>query len=139
MSPNMALGSCPTGWCKSGGGGFAALRRVWPVSSGCHGGQLDQGIIAQRCDGFQCHVAGPLDRPFIILLEQDGAGQAGNGVLIGEDADDLGAALDLAVQPFQRIGRVDLGPGSLGKLIKASTSVSASSIWAASLATLGLI
>ena len=113
MSPNMALGSYPMGWCRSGGG-FAALRRVWPVSLGCHGGQLDEGIIAQRCDGFQCHVAGPLDRPFIILLEQDGADQAGNGVLIGEDADDLGAALDLAVQPFQRIGRVDL-PGSVAR------------------------
>src|SRR5271156_608906 len=92
-------------------------------------------------------VAGPLDRPFIVLLEQDGADQADNGLLIGEDADDLGAALDLAVQPFQRIGRVDLGPvvprfregRLLGKLIKASTSVSASSIRAASLATLGLI
>jgi hypothetical protein len=44
------------------------------------------------------------------LLEQESADQAGNGVLIGEDADHLGAALDLAVQPFQRIGRVDLGP-----------------------------
>jgi hypothetical protein len=38
--------------------------------------------------GFQCHVARPLDRPFIVLFEQDGADQAGNGLLIGEDADD---------------------------------------------------
>jgi hypothetical protein len=48
-------------------------------------------------DGFQCHVARPLDSPFIVLLEQDGADRAVNGFLIGEDADDLGAALDLAV------------------------------------------
>ena len=26
-------------------------------------------IIAQRRDGFQCHVASPLDGPFIVLLE----------------------------------------------------------------------
>jgi hypothetical protein len=42
------------------------------------------------------------------LLEHDGADQAGDGFLIGEDADHLGAALGIAVQPFQRIGRVDL-------------------------------
>ena len=88
---------------------------------------------------FPVSCSGPLDRPFIVLLEQDGADQAGDGVLIGEDADNFGAALDLTVQPFQRIGRVDLGPVVFGKLIKASTSVSASSIRAASLATLGLI
>jgi hypothetical protein len=29
-------------------------------------------------------------------LEQDGANQSGNGFLIGEDTDDLGATLDLA-------------------------------------------
>src|SRR6266705_1484620 len=45
-------------------------RQGWPVSSGCrHGGQLDQGILAQRGDGFQRHVAGPLDGPFVILLQ----------------------------------------------------------------------
>jgi len=116
------------------------------VSSGCHGGQLEDRIFAQWSDRFQGHVAGALDGPFIVLLEQDGADQAGDGVLIGEDADDLGAPLDLAVEPFQRIGAVDFQPvvprfregRLLGKLIKASTSASASSIRAASLATLGL-
>jgi hypothetical protein len=38
-----------------------SLRRVWPVMSGGHGGQLDEGIVAQRCHGFQGHVAGALD------------------------------------------------------------------------------
>jgi hypothetical protein len=69
----------------------------------------------------------------VVLVEQDGADQAGNGLFIGKDADHLGAALDLTVKPFQRIGRVDLGPvvprfregRLLGKLIKASTSASA--------------
>jgi hypothetical protein len=71
--------------------------------------ELDERIMAKRSDGFQCHVARPLDRPFIVLLEQDGADRAGNGFLIGEDVDDLGAARDLAVQPLQRIDRMDLG------------------------------
>jgi hypothetical protein len=35
--------------------------------------------------------------PFIVLLEQDGAEQAGDGVLVEEAAYDVGTALDLAV------------------------------------------
>ena len=103
-------------------------------------------MLAQWSDGFQGHVAGALHRPFIVLLEQDGADQAGDGVLVGEDADDVGAALDLAIEAFQWIGAVDLRPvvprfregGLLGKLMKARTSASASSISMASFATLGL-
>ena len=34
---------------------------------------------------FPAHVAGPLDCPTIIMLEQDGADEAGNGVFGGED------------------------------------------------------
>ena len=66
--------------------------------------------MAQGSDGFQRHVTGALNGPFIVLLEQDRADEAGDGGLVGEDADDIGAALDLAVEPFQRIGGVDLGP-----------------------------
>ena len=87
-----------------------------------------------------------LDGPFIVLLEQDRADQAGDGILIGEDANDVGAPLDLAVEPLQRIGGVDLRPviprfregRLLGKLINARTSASALSISAASFANLGL-
>ena len=78
-------------------GGLAAV-------SGCHGWQADDGIIAQGRDGFQGHVAGALDGPFIVLLEQDGADEADDGGLVGEDADDLGAALDLAVEALERVG-----------------------------------
>jgi hypothetical protein len=131
-SPRANLQLCPRGGVRAGW--VWPLRAGWPVRSGCRGGQLDERIIAQRCEGFQCHVARPRDSPLIVLLEQDGTDQAGNG-----DADNLGAALDLTVQSYQWIGRVDLGPVVPGKLIKASTSVSASSIRAASLVTLGLI
>ena len=82
----------------------------------------------------------------IILLEQDSADQAGDGICVGEDADDVGAALDLAIESLQRVGGVDLRPvvprfregKLLGKLMKARTSASAWSIRMASFATLGL-
>jgi hypothetical protein len=61
-----------------------------------HGGQADDGIIAQRCDGFQHHLARALHSPFIVLLEQDCADQTGDGGLVGEDADDVCGSLDLA-------------------------------------------
>jgi hypothetical protein len=44
----------------------------------------------------------------IILLQQDSPDEADDGLVIGEDADDLGAALDLAVDALDRIGGVQL-------------------------------
>jgi hypothetical protein len=35
-----------------------------------------------------------------VLFGQDGADEADQGVAAGEDPDDVGAAADLAVQPF---------------------------------------
>jgi hypothetical protein len=35
-----------------------------------------------------------------VGLDQDSAGQAEQGVGVGEDADDVGAAFDLLVQPL---------------------------------------
>ena len=64
---------------------------------------------------FQGHVAGALDSPLIVLLEQDRPDQAGDRGLVGEDADHVGAAFDLAVDAPQRIGRVDLGPVLFGE------------------------
>ena len=73
--------------------------------SGGHGRQLDKGIVAQRCDGFQGHVAGALDGPFIVLFQKDSPDEADDGLVVGEDADDLGAALDLTVDALDRVGR----------------------------------
>jgi len=56
-----------------------------------------------------------LDGPLVVLLEEDGADEAGDGCLVGEDADDLGAALDLAVEPLERVRRVELLPVLLGE------------------------
>jgi len=76
----------------------------WGPVSGCQGRQADDGIIAERGDGFQGHVTGSLDGPFVVLFEQDGADQSNQGVLIGEDADHVGTAFHLLVEALQRIG-----------------------------------
>ena len=51
------------------------------------------------------HIA-VLQLPFIVLLEQYRANQPNDGGLIGEDADDIGAPLDLLVEPLERVGAV---------------------------------
>ena len=50
--------------------------------SGGHGGQADDGIIADRRDCFQRHVAGALHSPFAVLFEEDGADEACDGGLV---------------------------------------------------------
>ncbi len=75
------------------------------------------GSSSDGGDGFQRHVAGALDGPFIVLLEQDRLDQPDNGVFIGEDADDLDEALDLAAEPLERIAAVELRPMLVGKLM----------------------
>ncbi len=59
-----------------------------------HGGQLDERIVAQGGDRFQRHVAGASDGLFVILLQEDGADEPDDGRVIGEAADDFGAAFD---------------------------------------------
>src|SRR3546814_13445541 len=49
------------------------------------------------------------DLPFIVLLQQQGADQAGDGGLVGKDPDHLAAALDLAVEALERVGGMELG------------------------------
>jgi hypothetical protein len=46
--------------------------------------EADGGIIAQRRDGFQGHVAAALECPFVVLLEQDRADEVYDGVLVGK-------------------------------------------------------
>jgi len=72
-------------------------------------GQADGRILAQGGDAFQGHAAAALDPP-LVLLEQQGADEAPDCCLVEEDADHLGAPLDLDVEAFKRIGGMDLGP-----------------------------
>lgn len=86
--------------------------------SGCHLGQADHGIIAQGRDGFSRHVACPfpLNGPLIVLLKQIAPTHADNGLFVWKDPHDVGASLDLTVQPLDRIGRVQLRPMCGGKV-----------------------
>src|SRR6188768_4553751 len=80
-----------------------ACAPAWPGRS-VRQGQADDGIIGDGGDGLKGHVAGALDGPLVVLFEEDGADEACDGGLVGKDADDLGAALDLAVDPLEGIG-----------------------------------
>jgi hypothetical protein len=74
---------------------------------------------ASRCGqlghDFDLHVA-VLQLPFVVLLEQHRADQPDNRGFIGENANNVGAALDFFVEPFQRVCNryEDRGACSLG-------------------------
>ena len=59
------------------------------------------GDEAEPCpaEGVEAHVAAGLD-PFVVLLGEDGADESDQGGAVGEDADDVGAAADLPVEPL---------------------------------------
>ena len=82
-----------------GGGQFGC---VW-------GGDLLEGLVDEG-HGFFGEVAAFGDGPLVVLVQQDGADEADHGGVVGEDADDVGAALDLFVDPLERVRRGDLAP-----------------------------
>jgi len=55
----------------------AVLSGAGPLS-GCHGEQADGGIIADRQQGSWNHAAA-LGGPFVVLPQQDGAVEPGDG------------------------------------------------------------
>lgn len=67
-------------------------------------------IIAELGEFFQGHVARTAGCPFVVLLQEHGAHETHDCRFVGEDRDHVGAALDLAVQAFERVRRVQLRP-----------------------------
>ena len=63
-------------------------------------------------DRFQRVVAevAAADEPLVVLLDHDAGGQPDQRAVVGEDADDVGAAPDLAVDPLERVGLAQLAP-----------------------------
>ena len=107
------FGAASSGWSCSEGG-------RWRHFFGrC--GELGHGRFGE--------VAAFGDLPFVVGLDQHGPGQAEQRGGVGEHTDDVGAALDLLVDPFQRVGRPDLLPVRDGKSAKAVTSTFAASSW----------
>jgi hypothetical protein len=64
----------------------------------------------EHCHGAFGEVTAVADLPFVVGLGEHGSGEAEQGGGVGEDADDVGAALDLLVQPLERVGAPDLLP-----------------------------
>jgi hypothetical protein len=83
--------------------------------SGGRSWQTDDGIIAQGRDGFQPYVAGALNDPFVVLIQQRCADKSDEGNFIGEADDDFAAPLGLAVDAFEQVCAVDLGGMGAGK------------------------
>lgn len=64
--------------------------------------------IAHLVDGFELSLASALNGPLVVVLEEDGAFEPDDGIAVGEDADDLHPALDLAVEALNWVGAVEL-------------------------------
>jgi hypothetical protein len=75
---------------------------------------------------LEAHVAAG-DRPFVVLLSQQGADEADDRWPGGEDAHDVGAASDLFVKTFLGVVGPDLAPVGLGNPVNAKISLPAAS------------
>ena len=83
-------------------------------------------------------VAAVADLPLIMGFDQDRPGQAQQGVGVGEHAHDVGAPLDLLVEPLKGLVDQTFFQWLGGKLVKASRSSALSRSMASSLAGTGV-
>jgi len=97
----------------------------WTAVSGCDERQADAEIMAQWGDGFQGHVAGTLNGPFIILFEQQCTNQPDHRGFVREDTHDLTAPFDLALSRSSGLVLWILVRCCAGKPMSARTSASA--------------
>ena len=79
------------GWTLCGDGGDGHL-----LVDGVLVGDLGESAFGEDVEGEVAALLGP----FVVLLGEHGADQADQGGAVGEDADDVGAAADLAVESF---------------------------------------
>ena len=85
---------------------------------GGSGGRLLSGLWFARAAGAGHDVQAEVGRPSAqtpVLFGQDRADESDQGVAVGEDADDVGAAADLLVQPLLGVVGLDLPPDLLRK------------------------
>lgn len=61
-------------------------------------------------DGAKRHIATTRNHPFIVLFEQQCPDEADDGSRGCEDADDIGAPIDLAIEALNRTRRMQLRP-----------------------------
>ena len=70
--------------------------------------------MAGACQHVQAEVTPAFD-PVVVLLGQDGADQADQGVASGEDTDHVGPPADLSIEALLGIVGPDLSPDFLGE------------------------
>ena len=78
---------------------------------------VDVVVAEDEREGLLGEVAAA-DEPFVVLLDQQRAGEPDRAGVVGEDPDDVGAAADLAVDALQRVGRAELGPVRGGEAVE---------------------
>jgi len=64
-------------------------------------------LLEERGERVEAQVAAP-DEPFVVLLDHDHRRQPDERAVVREDADDVGAAADLAVEPVKRVRGTEL-------------------------------
>ena len=87
----------------------AVLRRAQGLFSGRRCWQPADRSIGGAGEGLGVHGAAG-GGPFVVGLEHAGADEAGDGCIVRDHADDIGAALDLAVDAIEGVcGRCSRG------------------------------
>ena len=76
-----SAGSCPQWWCSRVR--LADVLRVEPGGQAAIAGRLTSGSSGEDWPR-------PLDHLFVVLFEQDGTEELGDGGLVGEDPNDFG-------------------------------------------------
>ena len=75
---------------------------------GLRGGRFDHPAGCR--EQVEAEVAALGRDPFLVLFAEDGSDQSDDGGPVREDGHHIGAAADLAVEPFDRVVRPDLAP-----------------------------
>src|SRR6266545_543980 len=82
-------------------------------------------LLEERRERVEREVAAP-DQPLIVLFDHEAGRQPDQGGVVGEDADDVGAAADLAVQALEGVGAPELAPVVDGEAVEGEQVVLAS-------------
>ena len=73
------------------------------ATAGAAGAVVGVEHVGQALQGGLGEVSAFAVLPLLVLLQQDGADQTGDGLAVGEHLDHIGAALDLPVEPLDGV------------------------------------
>lgn len=100
-------------------------REDFGLSGGAEGGRLLSlilgGVIVSVQDSRE-RLLGEVaarNQPLVAVLDQQHAGEADQARVVGEDANDIGAAAELAVDALERVRASELAPVLARKRVEA--------------------